>query len=289
MHALLAILLKLRGIRIGLRTDGTLRHSRFVGIKGLVKRAVLPFWFRQYDTWHPVGTLARRYLEVMAGTSRPTFLFPYNVDNAWFMKNAGEWRGRRDQVRMGMGLLPTDFVILGVMKWHPREDPLTLIDAFRQVRLNHPAARLVLVGDGPLRDQVHARLDGLGVIVCLPGYVPYSDLPKYYAMADVFAHPAVGETWGVSVNEAMACGLPVVAAEGVGAGADLIVESKTGFVFPDHDSGRLAEILVRLISDPALTKRMGRQAREEIETWSYEQTYLEMARAVKAELGPVAV
>jgi glycosyltransferase involved in cell wall biosynthesis len=280
VHAQLALLLKLRGIRIGLRSDNTLRHSSFAGAKGLLKRIVFPLLLRMYDSWHPVGSLARQYLEATSGASRPTYLFPYNVDNDWFASRSATCRADRASRRAAMGFAEDDFVVIGVMKWNEREDPLTLVEAFHVLHGLHPKARLLLVGDGPLRDEVRARLAGLESVVRLPGYVAYSELPCLYAVSDVFVHTAPGEPWGVSVNEAMACGLPVVAAEGVGAGADLIEEGVTGFVFADRDSSTLAEALGRMQAHPGLTERMGRQAVGRMASWNYAQTEREMCAAL---------
>ena len=282
LHARLAVLLRLRGIRIGLRSDNTLRHSQFRGLRGLLKRAFLPALLRFYHSWHPVGTLARAYLERVGQATRPTFLFPYNVDNAWFAEHADRWKAEHAAVRAGMGLASGDFAVLGVMKWHPREDPLTLVEAFSRVADTCPEARLVLVGDGPLRDAVRARLEPLAERVHVPGYVSYSELPRFYSAADVFVHPAVGEPWGVSVNEAMACGLPVVAAEGVGAGADLIVDGETGFTFPDGDVEALVAVLGRLAADREGIKRLGCNARERVGDWDYGQSIGQMQSAVAA-------
>ena len=168
-HALLALGLKLRGLKVGLRSDNTLQHSRFAGLKGVVKRAILPLWLRLYDSWHPVGTLATEYLRTLARTKRPVFLFPYNVDNAWFMRKAAAHSEQRDAWRAGMGWGQGDFVVLGVMKWHPREDPLTLIDAFAQLQVRQPGARLILVGDGPMKEQVAGRLRPMQGRVHAPG------------------------------------------------------------------------------------------------------------------------
>lgn len=280
LHAKLALLLRLRGIRIGLRSDNTLRHSSFAGAKGLLKRIVFPLLLRMYDSWHPVGSLARQYLETTSGASKPTYLFPYNVDNDWFASRSAACRAERAARRAAMGFAEDDFVVAGVMKWNEREDPLTLIEAFRILHGRHPRARLLLVGDGPLRAEVRGRLASLESAVHLPGYVAYSELPCLYAVSDVFVHTAPGEPWGVSVNESMACGLPVAAAEGVGAGADLIEGGVTGFVFPDRDAAALAEVLGRILDAPALTERMGRQAVARMESWNYAQTEHEMERAL---------
>ena len=278
LHARLAWRLKRAGIRIGLRSDTTLEHAVFRGLKGGVKRWVLPVWLRRYDTWHPVGTLARRYLETLAGCRRPTYLFPYNVDNAWLAAEAG--RQRRDALRAGIGVGGGDLVVLGVLKWHDREDPLTLLEGFARLHAQRPATRLVLVGDGPLREAVRRRAAALGDAVHLPGYVAYSALPRYYALSDLFVHPAVNEPWGVSVNEAMACGLPVIAASGVGAGADLIREGETGCVFLNGDAGTLGERLRFLHDDREARARMGRAAAARVADWSYAQTLGEMEGAL---------
>src|SRR5207244_2434749 len=125
LHTLLALWLRLCKIKIGLRSDNTLRHSDFSCIKGALKRLLLPPLLRMYDTWHPVGTLAREYLEAIAGTTKPTYLFPYNVDNDWFVRESAREHEQANGLRKVMGLANDDFVILGVLKWHPREDPLT--------------------------------------------------------------------------------------------------------------------------------------------------------------------
>ncbi|MFA6958624.1 MAG: glycosyltransferase family 4 protein [Thermoanaerobaculia bacterium] len=278
VHLRLALELKAKRLRIGLRSDNTLRHSSFAGVKGVIKRLVLPRLLGSYDSWHPVGTLARQYLEKVSSRVRPSFLFPYNVDNAWFEQRAEGFRKEGTRERAAMGFGSGDFVVLGVLKWNDREDPLTLVDGFLRFARTRPQAKLILVGDGPLREEIRVRLEGATDRVHLPGYVSYSELPRYYAVADVFVHPAPGEPWGCSVNEAMACGVPVIAAEGVGAGADLIVDGETGYVFPDRHAELLAGRLVQVCEDGE--RRMGRAASVKISEWSYQQTVSEMLRAL---------
>ena len=122
--------------------------------------------------------------------------------------------------------------------------------------------------------------------VFLPGFVAYSRLASLFPLADVFVHPAPGEPWGVSVNEAMACGLPVVAASGVGAARDLVVDGETGYVFADRAADQLASILVQLASDAQLTARMGEAASQMADRWSHELTIREMERALASDGRP---
>ena len=280
-HAKLAWALKRRGVRIGLRSDNTVRHSSFQGWKGMVKKIILPLLLRQYDTWHPVGTLARQYFEQISGVQRPTFLFSYNVDNRWFAGlshfSENSWQAQRRSLAIGRDT----FVVLGILKWNEREDPMNLVHGFDRLIGHCPDACLVLVGDGPLRQEIEQSVLAFHKHVVLPGYVPYSELPHFYGIADVFVHPAVGEPWGVSVNEAMACGVPVLAAKGVGAGEDLVTEGETGFVFLDGDDEELGQKLIYCAENRQMLAAMGREAEQKVGQWSYQQTFKEFERALR--------
>ncbi|MCU0598370.1 MAG: glycosyltransferase family 4 protein [Desulfobacterales bacterium] len=281
LHARLAWMLKKKGVRIGLRSDNTRRHSNLKGVKGIIKRLGLPLWLRRYNTWHPVGTLAAEYLRWMAGSEKPVYYFPYSADNAWFEKCAKECQKDRNHIRQEMGFRNDDFIVLGLMKWTQREDPLTLVESIKQVKHRGGAAKLILAGDGPLRPKVAETMAEIKETIYLPGYLPYSQLPKYYAISDLFVHPAVNEPWGVSVNEAMACGVPVLAAEGVGSGRDLIVEGKTGYTFPDGDKDALSDLILKLSQDRNRMHAMGQAAKQRVDAWSYWLTMREMAKALE--------
>lgn len=285
-HAALAGMLKAAGMRVGLRSDNTLVHSRTQGARGAVKRVLLPPVLRAFDTWHPVGTLAREWMERTAGLSRPVFLFPYSPDVEWLRARAAAARARRDELLGELGFSRDDFVILGAVKWTPREDPLTLVRAFVALARINPRAKLILAGEGPLRNEIESELGPVSTRVSLPGFVAYSQLASLFALANVFVHPAPGEPWGVSVNEAMACGLPVVAASGVGAARDLVVGGETGHLFADREAEQLTSILAQMALDAQLTARMGEAASEMADRWSHDLTIHEMERALAADGRP---
>lgn len=280
-HLLLAVLLRLSGHSIGLRSDNTLEHSSFAGAKGWLKRLLLPPILRLYGSWHPVGSSAEAYLAAVSGVSRPVFRFPYAADNAWFARQSAYWRPRRGAWRAEQGWEEEDFVVLGVLKWHPREDPMTLVRAFIALRGVSPQARLVLVGDGPLRAEVENALGAHQDAVRLPGYVAYSDLPRWYGLADVFVHPARSEPWGVSVNEAMAAGLPVVVSDGVGARLDLMTPGVSGEVFPVNDPQALTQRLQDLAESPARREAMAEAARLAVSGFDYAHTRRAMLEALQ--------
>lgn len=278
---LLAVLLRLMGQRIGLRSDNTLGHTTFHGLRGKFRRLGIGPIQRLFHTWHPVGEQAHTYLHTLSGCERPSYRFAYAVDNDWFASAAAASRSDRPTLFADLGWPEDAFVVLGILKWHPREDPLTLVRGFSLLLARCNRARLILVGDGPLREAVREELAPLGLAAHTPGYVAYGELPRWYAMADVFVHPSPDEPWGVSVNEAMACGLPVVAAEGVGSAHELIKYGVTGAVFADGDCRGLAQELSFLETDPARRHDMGKACLSAIDNWHYRHTIASFQQAIQ--------
>lgn len=242
---LLAVMLRILGQRIGLRSDNTLAHTNFHGVRGRVRRICVGPIQRLFDTWHPVGEQALAYLRTLSGKNRPSYRFAYAVDNDWFAAQSTQARLNRSQFLEEQGWPHDAFVVLGIMKWTLREDPITLVTAFQQLHERVSRARLVLVGDGPLRDAVATACQAMGENVLRPGYVKYSQLPVWYGRANVFVHPAPDEPWGVSVTEALACGVPVIAAEGVGAAREVSRGNRCCVTFPNHDAKALKEALIK--------------------------------------------
>src|SRR6185295_16395131 len=101
--------------------------------------------------------------------------------------------------------------------------------------------------------------------------VPYPDLPALYGAADLFVHPAREERWGVSVAEALACGLPVVASSRVGAAYDLVRPGENGFTYEAGDGDGLAQrIEAALRLDPAA---VAATSAEILARWDYAATW----------------
>jgi glycosyltransferase involved in cell wall biosynthesis len=120
--------------------------------------------------------------------------------------------------------------------------------------------RLVVAGDGPLRERVPGAL----------GFVPHDELERLYGRAAVVACPSRREGFGVVCAEAMAHGRPVVASA-VGGLLDLVVDGETGLLVPLGDAAGLRAALERLLGDAELRRRLGEAARERIRrrfTWN---------------------
>ena len=264
---------RLRGIRTGLRIDSVLFNA--TGRRRFVKRAVMAVLSRLYARFFATGTLTRDYLVHFGVEAERVSLFPYNVDTEYFSAEAARRRVERARLRRRLGIPPECRVVLAVAKFNPREAPSDLLRALDG--LERSDVWTVMVGDGELRQAMEARGSVRTVFV---GYVPYAELVDYYALADVFVHAAANEPWGVSVHEAIACGLPVVASSRVGAAYDLIVQGENGFMY---EAGNAAELRSRLVAvlDRLSAAQVSRANNGVLARWNYARAWRDILGAVR--------
>jgi len=144
--------------------------------------------------------------------------------------------------------------ILCVAHLYPRKDVATLLDALSRIP---PPARLTVVGTGPElpRLERRARELGLGERAVFLGHVPFERLASEYRRASVFCLPSRQEGFGIVFLEAMAAGLPIVAARAA-AVPELVVDGDSGILVPPGDPEALAAALGRLLGDPSERERL---------------------------------
>jgi glycosyltransferase involved in cell wall biosynthesis len=239
----------------------------------LAKRVLFALYLkRRFAKFLAVGSLTERYLASYGLRPERIGRFPYSIDDHSFRAAADAARPASNDWRRRRGISEGARVILCVSKLAPRETPWDL------ARLPPAAASLiarswiVIAGDGPDRPAFEAELrDRWQGRLSMLGYVPYPQLPATYAGADLFLHAPREERWGVSVAEAMACGLPVITADSVGAAVDLIASGRNGFVYPWGRPEELATTLsAALALDPGAVATANREI---LARWDYETTW----------------
>lgn len=239
--------------------------------KRLIKTALFRVLRVLFDHFFAIGTSTRWFLESVGVPQHRIALFPYMADVEFFRTRSSLSTAEAADERARHRVPDRHTVILGVCKFSARESPWDLIRAFCGNELQH--ACLLLVGDGEDRAalEAYARRHPEALVV-FAGYVPYPQLPVLYRLADVFVHPARREPWGLSVHEALACGLPVIASSRVGSAYDLVVPGKNGFIYQAGDWQELRERLADVQS-----LRGSTQARAETERvlskFSYPETW----------------
>ena len=176
-------------------------------------------------------------------------LFPYTTDARKFTPRGSE----RKEVRDSFRLADDNFVFLAAVKFHPRENPLGIIEAFSQIAESNPNARLIILGSGPqyaaAKEIVASTLIGR---VYLPGYIPYAELQRYFFAADAFIHLPESEPWGVSVQDALFCGLPVIANDRVGSAVRLMQGAAKKFIVRHPEMEGAVVLMKALLREPSL-------------------------------------
>ena len=147
--------------------------------------------------------------------------------------------------------------------------PQYLVEAAPEVLRAHPQAEFVMVGDGPLRARLEERARRLGISHRVTFLGTRSDVAAILQTCDVLVRPSLLEGMPLTVLEAMACALPVIATP-VSGTAELVRHGENGFLVPPTDPAALASAILRLIEDVPLRERQGRKGRQLVEsgyTW----------------------
>ena len=254
----------LRGESNGLRDPA--------GLKGLAKRALLPQLFRRVSAFLAVGANNADFYAHYGAPRERIFSAPYAVDNAFFLARAAAAGESPAALREREGIRPDLPVILFCGKFAGYKRPMDLLHAFLLLS-GAVQASLVFVGAGPLQAEMRQyvtehRLEHVHFL----GFRNQSELPRCYAMADVFVLPSGFEPWGLVVNEAMCAGLPVIVSDQVGAGRDLVRDGVNGFLYPAGNCELLAGRLRSVIAQEDTRRRMGLASRRIIEGWGIPET-----------------
>lgn len=221
--------------------------------------------FRLFDGFLAVGRSNRDfYLDNNVDESR-IFRCPYSVDNDRFVAQATQAVRERAKLRASWGIGPVSCCFLFVGKLIGKKRVLDLIDAFNRTSQEGGDLHLLVVGDGDLKQRALRLAEPSSGAITFAGFLNQSEIAQAYVASDCLVLPSdYGETWGLVVNEAMACGIPAIVSDRVGCGPDLVEDSVTGFVFPFGDTGALAEMLLAAASDAERLREMGKNARRRV-------------------------
>lgn len=209
------------------------------------------------------GTRSKEYVMSFGIPTEKVFI-AVNVGNVDFFMKESERLKRQKRVIKRQLKIKSKKVILYVGQLIERKGVKYLAEAFAKLKGEEKGAGLVLVGDGPQRNELMRRYQGVEDIYDAKNVQP-EDLPPYYAIADVFILPSLYDRFGIVVSEAMASGLPIIATEKVGASADLVRNGVNGYVVKDRDADGFYEASRKILKDPQLSWWMGENSRRMIE------------------------
>ncbi len=268
---LVIIFAKLAGHIVCLRSETPYKQERLHSSSKLLLRKLFlqQFMFRLIDKFLFLGKQNKEFYKHYGVKNNALIFVPYAVDNYRFDKDYQKLKSEKENLKANLGIPAPNFVIIYSGKYISKKRPLDLLKAFHL--MNSTGASLVMVGEGELRGQLEQYIMNNKLSnVILTGFINQSSISSYYAVGDVFVMCSQeGETWGLSINEAMNFELPVVASDVVGCTDDLIVFNETGYTYKCGNIEELSNVLNRLSGDKALRERLGKNSKEKIDQYSY--------------------
>lgn len=249
------------------RGDSTLLNER-PGLRRTARRLFLRWVYRYVDTALYVGLNNKDYFRAHGLKEEQLVFAPHAIDNGRFSDKDGKYEEEAKRWKKELGIDERDQVLTFVGKFQDTKDPFLLLEAFKE--FGHPGWHLLYVGNGELESQLKEAVGSNKNIHFLP-FQNQSRMPVVYRLGEVFCLPSKGETWGLAVNEAMACGRALLLSDRCGCTADLLVEGKNGFAFASGNKKDLVDKMRILMGSGQDIRSLGLFSARLIQSWSYDQ------------------
>jgi 1,2-diacylglycerol 3-alpha-glucosyltransferase len=274
-----------RGIPFLLWSESNLQDFR----RGFALVELLKSYFLHRCTGFVVpGCSAQEYLRAHEIEDSIIFTAPNAVDNGLYAGEAAVARQHAPTLRKELSLPNRYFLFVGRLVREKGVFELLSAYAKLDARLREQIG-LVFVGDGPSRRQLEEQAASISLgVIRFAGFAQRQRLATYYALAATLILPTYTDTWGLVVNEAMACSLPVILSRAAGCAADLVKDNWNGLLIPPQDVASLAVAMENLATHPELCTMMGANSMLHISRYSPAEWSLGIAHAVQSIGGPGA-
>jgi len=240
-----------QGIQVWLRAESNDLH-RSHWLKQLPRQILLKQLFKRVSYFLYIGTANRRLYQQFGVPESKLVPAPYCVDNQRFSQAAKALVGQRTALRAQWNIPERATCFLFCGKFIPKKHPDHLLQAAMVLRQENPVLdperfHILMVGDGELREQLETMANQLAImygrrVVTFAGFLNQTAIPQAYVAADCLVLPSdAGETWGLVVNEALACGRPAIVSHLCGCAEDLACPVNKSLVYEFHNLQQLAQ------------------------------------------------
>jgi glycosyltransferase involved in cell wall biosynthesis len=260
-------------IPIVFRGDSTtLDDSRGFPLRSYFRFIFLQWIYRKVDYAFSPGMASDQYFLKSGLRQNQIVRAEHAIDNERFMNMSQKDKEQLFDLVKSLSIKPSEIVFLFAGKFIEIKNPFLLIDAFIQLKQQNDNVRLLVVGNGILENKINERINQLPMrisssITLLP-FQDQTQMKLLYRAADVFILPSKSETWGLSVNEALASGIPVIVSDQCGSSADLVKNDVNGLVFKSGDIQDLVQKMQKMCNDEFREKLAGK-SKDSLKNYTY--------------------
>ena len=225
-------------------------------------------WFvRNCDGYIVPGKASFEYLISLGARLEKIWTAPNAVDNDYFSRSCDKYRKTKEIFKQSKGYPKK--LILYVGRLIEQKGILDLLKAFQILFREQSDLGLLVIGTGEQEEQCEefCRINNLKNIFFV-GFLHQEELPVYYAISDIFVLPTRSDPWGLVLNEAMACKLPVISSDVAGATYDLISQGENGYIFKKGNIQQLTAYIEGILNDEQKRIRMGQRSFDIIKDYS---------------------
>ncbi|MDI1235356.1 MAG: glycosyltransferase family 4 protein [bacterium] len=256
-HLSVLLLGKILGHTICLRCEMPLNQEMLkTGLKQKLKNFGLKYLILpRVNYCLYIGTQNKNFYKYLGVKESRLIFCPYSVDNKRFTSERINLEPRKSIIKQSLGIPISDKIILYSGKYLQKKRPMDLLAAFHKV--NIPNSWLILLGEGELRNEIESYVSNNHLKnVILTGFINQSKVSEFYSICDVFVMCSeIGETWGLSVNEAMNFNVPIILSDLPGSATDLIIDNDNGCIFKTGDISQLSQKLEDVLLNNKLSKK----------------------------------
>ncbi|SDJ31414.1 Glycosyltransferase involved in cell wall bisynthesis [Pedobacter sp. ok626] len=255
-------------IPIYFRGDSTLLNEP-KGLKKLLRKLYLSWVYKHVDHAFYVGSHNKAYFKKYGLKDHQLSFAPHAIDNTRFEdEQESSVKGLRSSLNIGKD----EILILYAGKFDPVKNVDLLLSAF--INMNNPTAHLLLVGNGVEEENLkqQAQKSTLSANIHFIGFQNQSHMPVFYQAADLFCLPSSSETWGLAVNEAMACSKAILVSDKVGCAVDLVKDGYNGWTFKAQSLTSLTQHLEKSVHQGKNElAQMGANSKQIINHWTFQK------------------
>ncbi|MEM3709050.1 MAG: glycosyltransferase family 4 protein [Nitrososphaerales archaeon] len=243
-------------------TEG-IREPR--SIMGILSRPIRRLFTTKSNAVIVPGRLSKEYIIRLGATKEKIFIAPNTIDNKLFVETAKKYSEFKNQLKTSIGF-NNKIVIFSVGQLIERKGFRYLLEAYSWVEKEHNNVALLICGSGPIKNSLIELADRLKIqnLKIIESGMSLEKLIKLYSIADIFVLPTLEDVWGFVINEAIACGLPVISTSASQAAIEMIDNGKNGYIVKERDSRQLYNALKKLIVAPDMRILMGFKSRETV-------------------------